>query len=158
VRQLISAFEASGAALDEFVSSLASDPDVLHEPVDGGASWTGADVLAHLLEAELVYAVRIGQVLTLPEPVIQAYDQDAWVRRFAAVDGGGGIGIADWVALHRLLRQRLCALLTTLSPDEWVRGGRHEERGVETVSDIVGHLVEHDGEHLAQLRAAVAVA
>lgn len=150
--------EASGAALDEFVSSLASDPDVLHHPVDDGASWTGADVLAHLLEAELVYAVRIGQVLTLPDPVIQAYDQDAWVRRFGGVDGGRALAVADWVALHGLLRRRLCALLATLSPEEWSRGGRHEERGVETVSDIVGHLVEHDAEHLAQLQTAVAVA
>ena len=156
MRQLISAFEASGAALDDVVSSMASNPGVLHDPVDDGASWTGADVLAHLLEAELVYAVRIGQVLTVPDPVIQAYDQDAWVRRFASVDGAADV--ADWVALHRLLRRRLCALLATLSPEEWGRGGRHEERGVETVADIVAHLVEHDGEHLAQLQAAVGVA
>lgn len=156
MRELIASFEASGAALRTFVSSLASAPAVLDAPVGGGASWRGADVLAHLLEAELVYAVRIGRVLTLDDPVIQAYDQDAWVRRFAAVDGGGGSGVDEWVALHSLLRRRLCRLLATLSPSEWSRRGRHEERGAETVEGIVAHLVEHDAEHLAQLRAAVA--
>jgi hypothetical protein len=52
--------------------------------------------------------------------------------------------------------RRLCALLSSLSAAEWARGGRHEERGVETVRGIVEHLVEHDREHLAQLLAAVA--
>jgi hypothetical protein len=143
--------EESGRALEDFVSSLASTPEVLEKPVDDGG-WRGADVLAHLLEGELVYGVRIGQVLTLSDPVIQAYDQDAWVARFAAVDGD----VASWVALHSLLRRRLCAVLASLTPSEWERGGRHEERGVETVRGIVDHLVEHDREHLAQLRAAVA--
>jgi uncharacterized damage-inducible protein DinB len=156
VRQLIDAFAASGAALDGVVASLVADPGILHARVDGGASWTGADVLAHLLEAELVYAVRIGQVLTRDDPVIQSYDQDAWVRRFAGVDGGDGLGLDEWVAVHRGLRRRLCALLSTLTAEEWERAGRHEERGVERVADIVAHLVEHDAEHLAQLRAAVA--
>lgn len=151
MRLLTSAFAESGRALDDFVSSLAPSPEVLEKAVaDGG--WRGVDVLAHLLEGELVYAVRIGQVLTLPDPVIQAYDQDAWVSRFAAVDGDP----ASWVALHSLLRRRLCAVLSSLGESEWARGGRHEERGVETVRSIVEHLVEHDREHLAQLRAAVA--
>ena len=146
--------EESGRALDEFVSSLASTPEVLDKPVDDGG-WTGADVLAHLLEGELVYAVRIGQVLTLEDPVIQAYDQDAWVSRFGTVDGFAG-DVSSWVALHSLLRRRLCAVLSSLSDSEWARGGRHEERGAETVRGIVDHLVAHDREHLAQLRAAVA--
>jgi uncharacterized damage-inducible protein DinB len=154
VRLLIVAFAESGGALDDFVASLASTPEVFDKPVDDGG-WTGADVLAHLLQAELVYAVRIGQVLTRADPVIQAYEQDEWVSRFAAVDGFGG-DVGSWVALHSSLRRRLCALLSTLSESEWERGGRHEERGVETVRGIVDHLVEHDRDHLAQLRAAVA--
>jgi hypothetical protein len=154
VRLLISTFAESGRAIDDAVSSLAATPEVFDTPVgDGG--WTGTDVLAHLLEGELVYAVRIGQVLTRSDPVIQAYDQEAWVSRFAAVDGFGG-DVSSWVALHSLLRRRLCALLSSLSATEWARGGRHEERGVETVRGIVEHLVEHDREHLAQLLAAVA--
>jgi hypothetical protein len=56
--------EESGRALDDFVSSLASTPEVLEKPVDDGG-WRGADVLAHLLEGELVYGGRIGQVLTV---------------------------------------------------------------------------------------------
>lgn len=154
MRQLIDSFRDAGAAIDEFVSTLAATPEVLSKPVDDGG-WTGADVLAHLLEGELVYAVRIGQVLTLADPVIQAYDQDAWVTRFAAADGGAD-DPAGWVALHSALRRRLCTLLSKLTEDEWARGGRHEERGIETVEGIVRHLVSHDREHLEQLRAAVA--
>lgn len=146
--------EESGRALGEFVASLASTPEVFQKPVDDGG-WCGGDVLAHLMEGELVYAVRIGQVLTLDDPVIQAYDQDAWVARFGSVDGFDG-DVSSWVALHSLLRRRLCALLGSLSESDWSRGGRHEERGVETVRSIVEHLVEHDHEHLAQLRVAVA--
>jgi uncharacterized damage-inducible protein DinB len=136
------------------VSSLAATPELLDKPV-GDGEWSGAEVLAHLLQGELVYAVRIGQVLTLSDPVIQAYDQDAWVARFVAADGGVD-DPAAWVALHSRLRRRLVALLSSLSDAEWARGGRHEERGVETVEGIVAHLVSHDREHLAQLRAAVA--
>lgn len=143
--------EESGQALEDFVSSLASTPGVFDGPVDDGG-WRGVDVLAHLLQGELVYGVRIGQVLTLDDPVIQAYDQDAWVTRFGSFDGD----VSSWVALHSMLRRRLCAVLLSLSEAEWERGGRHEERGAETVRGIVDHLVEHDREHLAQLAAAVA--
>lgn len=156
MRQLISSFEASGAAIDSFVATLA--PEALHSPAADG-EWTGAEVLAHLLQAELVYPVRLAQVLTLDDPVLQAYDQDAWVARFGPVDGPGAtLDVPAWVALHAGLRRRLCALLSTLSESDWARGGRHEERGVETVESVVRHLVHHDEDHLAQLRAAVGAA
>lgn len=120
-----------------------------------GDEWDGPGVLAHLLQAELVYNVRLTMVLTADQPAIVSYDQERWVARFGAVDAPG----ADaWLALFGPLRARLVRLLESVEGGEWDRPGLHDERGVETVAEIALHLADHDEEHLAQLRAALAIA
>ena len=113
--------------------------------------WSATDVLAHLLQAELVYGVRLGMVLTTDRPAIAAYDQDAWVHRLGPLDADPD----TWLPLHRTLRARTVALLEGVADEEWDRVGIHEERGEESVRTIAEHLVHHDEEHLAQLQSLV---
>jgi hypothetical protein len=61
----------------------------------------------------------------------------------------------DAVRSFRQRRSELVALLWTLSADERRRAGEHETRGIVTVEDICGALVDHEREHLAQLDATV---
>jgi hypothetical protein len=141
---------ASAAAVVTVAAALAATLEALPplvatapaEPPPG--EWSAAQVLAHLVHTELVYGVRIRTIVTADHPDIPGYDQDAFAARFPC-DGD----LDTWLVLRRANLR----LLETLEVEEMARSGNHAERGEESVADIVGHLVHHDEEHLAQIAA-----
>src|SRR5262249_52441391 len=52
-------------------------------------------------------------------------------------------------------RSETLALLGSLSPAQWRRGGRHPSRGPLTIADYAEALAAHDANHLAQLQRAL---
>lgn len=114
--------------------------------------WSPATVVAHLADAELVYSVRIRMAVTADRPYLAAFDENAWVRRFAELETDAKESLARW----RSLRDANLRLLASLDPDEWKLSGMHAERGEMTVTQIADRLVQHDRAHLAQIRAGLA--
>ncbi|MFN8514217.1 MAG: hypothetical protein U0841_16835 [Chloroflexia bacterium] len=53
----------------------------------------------------------------------------------------------------RLRRQELVSTLSRIAPADWGRIGTHEEHGPITLQAVAEHLVAHEEEHCAQLRA-----
>ena len=107
--------------------------------------WTGAQVLAHLADAEMVIGFRLRQALTVDNYVIQPFDQDLWAKKYDAVDG------VQAVAAFAALRQWNLALIRDLTPQELARPAHHPERGPEGVGQIIKMLDGHDLNHLSQL-------
>jgi phage/plasmid-associated DNA primase len=104
---------------------------------DGG--WSVADVIAHLGDLELVYAVRIRTIVAgAGETPLAALDQNAWVER---------VHRRETVA--ELLEN--FALLSRLTEEELDRGGIHPQYGPITVRAAAERLVNHDEKHLAQI-------
>lgn len=136
----------------ELVALLATaKPEVLRRsPADG--EWSPATVVSHLADAELVYGVRIRMVVTADRPYLAAYDEGAWVRRFAEVEVDAKESLARW----RALRDANLRILGSLEDDEWKLTGLHAERGEQSVVQIADLLVAHDRSHLAQIRASLA--
>src|SRR5690606_29240641 len=104
----------------------------------------------HLADTELVYGYRLRNVLAADEPEIAAYDQDAWCDRLRYNDED----LADALDELDVLRRRNLRLLERLRADEWERGGQHEERGRESVRQMVRLLAAHDLAHLGQIERA----
>lgn len=125
--------------------------ELLHRS-PGPDDWSPATVLSHLADAELVYSVRIRMALTADRPYLAAFDENAWVRRFAELDTDPKEALSRW----RLLRDANLRLLSSLDPDEWDLSGLHAERGELSIAKIADLLVSHDREHLAQIRAGLA--
>ena len=125
--------------------------DRLHRAPAPG-EWSPLQVLAHLADAELVYSVRFRLILTSARAELTEYDQEAWVQRFADLDGGPRGSLARW----RPLRDANLALLESLEDEEWDLTGRHPGRGETTVRQTCVLLAAHDREHLDQLRGALA--
>lgn len=123
---------------------------VRREPSPG--EWSPAEVVHHLGDTELVYSVRLRMVITSDRPLLPAYDEGAWVRRFAELDPDPKQSLARW----RVLREANLRLLESLAPEEWGLAGLHPERGEVTVGRMVESLVDHDRQHLAQIRAGLA--
>lgn len=126
-------------------------PDVLRrEPSEG--EWSPATVMAHLADSELVYSVRIRMAVTADRPYLAAFDEDAWVRRFAELETDTKESLGRW----RALREANLRVLDSLEPGEWKLTGLHAERGELSVAQIADLIVNHDRNHLAQLRSALA--
>lgn len=114
--------------------------------------WAPVTVVAHLADAELVYSVRIRMALTADRPYLAAFDEEAWVRRFAELETDAKESLARW----RALRDANLRVLSSLDVAEWKLTGLHAERGEQSVTQIADLLVSHDRSHLAQIRAALA--
>ena len=111
-------------------------------------TWSVAEIVAHLSDAELVYGVRIRFMLSASGSPIQATDQDAWCRDFeyARQDPAGSLEAL------RINRAGLMRLLKRLPPERWDCYGIHSERGKETVTRTVEMTAGHDLNHLKQIR------
>jgi hypothetical protein len=109
--------------------------------------WSIADVIAHLGDLELVYAVRIRTIVAgAGEAPLPALAQDAWIERVHRRESVAELLEQFW--FHRRANVRL---LERLTEEERARSGIHPQYGAITVTEAVDRLVRHDARHLAQI-------
>lgn len=104
-------------------------------------AWSAAEVVAHLADVELGMGFRLRQAVA-GTPKVQAFDQDAWARRYARLDP------ALALEAFRALRAWNLALFATFDLDDWLATVDHPERGPESVDEVVRALAGHDLRHL----------
>ena len=129
----------------------------LMEGVDGAAlsrrpcadKWSVTEIVAHLAEDELVSSFRYRQMLEHRNPVLLGFDQDLW----AALGNYATWQPREALEMFRLLRETNLRMFDQLSPEQWDRGGEHQERGHTTVRDLCRHVAAHDINHLEQIKA-----
>ena len=109
--------------------------------------WSVVEILAHMAETEFAAGWRIRQALSSPGIALQAFDQDAWAntghydKRHAS----------KWVEQFRALREANLHLLRSLTPEQWKHHGMHEERGPQTIEQMVRMTAGHDINHTRQI-------
>jgi hypothetical protein len=111
--------------------------------------WSVADVIAHLGDLELVYAVRIRTILAGAggDRPLPSLAQDEWVERVHRREP-----LAELLEQFWFHRRMNLALLDRLSEEELSsRTGVHPEYGPMTVRDAFGRIERHDAKHLAQI-------
>jgi DinB superfamily len=136
-------------SLDDQVTRVVSgfDEARLAAPETPG-KWSALRVLRHLVDSELVWAIRLRKVVAEDRPVIQGYDQDLWADRLHYDRQSPADVRADLVALRRLNLR----FLRGLDSEELKRFGVHSERGDESVGHMIRLYAGHDLLHLRQLR------
>jgi uncharacterized damage-inducible protein DinB len=109
--------------------------------------WSIAEILAHLVDAEIVGSWRMRLIIGSDGVPIQAFDQDVWAETFdyAARDPKVSLEI------FRVLRENNLRMLKALPKNLWENHGMHSERGRETVAHLVRMFAGHDLNHLAQV-------
>ncbi len=110
-------------------------------------SWSINDVLQHLVDAELVNGYRLRMALSSYRPQLPGFNQDYWVQRFNTDRTLSQI-LADW----EMLRAYNLRLIRSINQDELQNEYLHEERGVETVYDLLRLIAGHDLIHLQQVQ------
>ena len=109
--------------------------------------WSGAQVIAHLADMEIVFGYRIRQAIAAVGHAFQLVDQDAWATRYTNVDVEAAL-----LALKGLRAWNL-SLIASLGPEHLERQYVHPERGAETLDKLLRIWAGHDLNHLAQLEA-----
>lgn len=123
-----------------------SEPDLKRPEREG--KWSVADVIAHLSDLELVYAVRIRTILAgaggdAPLPVLA---QDHWVERVHRREP-----LSELLEQFSFHRRMNLTLAERLSEEELSRSGVHPDYGTITIRDAYGRIERHDEKHLAQI-------
>ncbi|HET9370984.1 MAG TPA: DinB family protein [Vicinamibacterales bacterium] len=149
---------ALGDAQDPW-SVLRSTAARLREVIDRNAAtvidrrpaphrWSIREIIAHLSDAEVVFAYRVRIMIATPGATIHAFDQNEWAAgmQYDRVDPAGAV---DRFAV---LRRGNLELIERL-PDLEAAYGMHEERGRESAALFVRLYAGHDRNHLNQIDA-----
>jgi hypothetical protein len=120
------------------------------KPADFGRSyepgkWPVRVMLMHLAHAEMAFGLRVRMALTVPNYVVQPFDQDLWLAHEPASDGPRAL------ALFTVLVAANLALYESLSAAERATPVTHPEKGPISVDWIIHHSAGHLVHHLRQL-------
>ncbi len=116
--------------------------------------WCIQELIGHLRDAVEVYHKRIYMMSTQTDPILEPYDQDAFARDHGYLERD----IDQMVQEMRETRADTVALLTSLVNWNWARTGQHLESGRMSIRQIVEHMVEHETDHVAEIRRLRALA
>lgn len=107
--------------------------------------WSARQILIHLAQTELALGNRARMALSTPNYVAQAFDQDRWIGRDAALSGKDALDA--FVAMSAMNR----SLFASLSPADRAVTLSHPEYGALTVDWIIHQMAGHQIHHLKQL-------
>ncbi len=114
-------------------------------PFEG--KWTPLEVIGHLIDGEWVYGYRMRLILSENTPTILGMDQDLWVAAQRYNDREPG----ELVDMFRSLRRCSLAIWKQMSPADFERAGQHNERGRESLGQMLPMLAGHDLWHIDQI-------
>jgi len=130
-------------------------------------NWAPKEVVCHLRDTEELFLLRLEMIAAMDEPLLAAAGMgarvmtlkpdgqpaapDRWAedRQYIRNDAG------EALAAFRRRREETLAHLSSLTPEQWQRGGIHPRSGRMSVGDFVTMMAWHDDNHLDQLRRAL---
>ena len=126
-----------------------SRKQLTRKPAPG--KWSIREIMAHLADTEIVVGWRLRHILANNGARIQAYDQNAWAETFDYAHRNA----EESLEFFQVLRARNLAMLKALPKELWKNYGMHEERGKESIAQIVRIYAGHDLNHLRQMEKIV---
>lgn len=114
--------------------------------------WSVHEIVCHCADSETNAAMRIRYVLAEKEPVIVAYDQNAWAQTFDY----HGHPLETALAAVEAARANTVALLHRLPEEAWKREGRHTESGRYSAENWLTIYADHLESHSKQIERNLA--
>jgi len=115
----------------------------------GPGAWSIAELVAHLSDADLVGSDRMKRVIAEETPVLQAFDENAWISRLRSDE----LPVAESADLFAANRRAMSRILRNCQEADFARAGTHTERGRMTLAELVSSFVGHLDHHLKFLYA-----
>ena len=137
---VIDRYERGGRLLAAAVEGLT--PEQGRERI-GPGTWSIAEVVAHMLDSDLVGSERMKRVIAEDNPTLQAYDENAWIDRLDS----RSMPMAEAAELFAANRKWMARILRRCTEADFARAGLHTEDGPKTLAKLlvgyVGHLDGH---------------
>jgi hypothetical protein len=121
-------------------------PEGIERPYAPG-KWNARQILCHLADTELVFALDLRQALAEDHYVVQPMDQDKWAANYDAFGARAALEVFTTVRKWNL------ALLAVVPPAVMSKLVTHPERGPMTFRTLVEIMAGHDLNHLKQIEA-----
>ncbi len=115
----------------------------------GPGAWSIAELVAHLLDADLVLAERMKRVIAEDDPPLLAFDEAAWVDRLDS----HAMPVDEAAALFAANRKWMARVLGAQEDRAFARSGIHSEIGRITLAELVVKANSHLDHHLKFLYA-----
>jgi len=141
-RELIAAYGADAPKLRAAISGL-SQADLIARPIAG--KWSTLEVVIHLADAEVAFADRVKRILAMDEPQLLAWHENKFIERLHYHDQSA----EDAVKLVEAVRANTKRILDKASDADLQRRGIHNDRGPQTVTDVLSYCVWHLNHHLS---------
>ncbi|GGD67295.1 DinB family protein [Paenibacillus nasutitermitis] len=114
---------------------------------EGPGKWSVTEVLAHLVDHNIVVSFRIREILSGSEVRLPAFNQDNWVAGQAANAGRA----ADILEVFRSLLVYNSLLFHRLSAKEWEKMGLNAKGDPVKLSTSIQSFIHHVDTHIAQI-------
>jgi hypothetical protein len=119
--------------------------DFIPEP----GKWSIRQIVCHLADAELVGATRFRWVIAEDNPILPAYNREAWAARL----NYAARRFSQALESFRRIRAENYELLKALPEDAFSRTTTHAEAGRMTLLDLLRLYAEHAEKHAQQVMA-----
>ena len=112
--------------------------------------WTIRQIMAHLVDSEMMGASRMRQAIAEDNPTFSEWDQDAWAERLDYARRKP----SDCMETFRRVRRENFELLEAIEPEVFNRPCVHPRRGPMTLAGLLNLYTEHAEKHAAQIKEA----
>jgi uncharacterized damage-inducible protein DinB len=143
---LIDRYTAGADLLAYATSGLSPDQEAARP---GPGDWSIAQLVSHLLDADLVYADRMKRLLAEDRPTLQAFDENLWVDRLDYQS----LPVQEAVELFSANRRWMARILRARPESDFARTGVHTEAGPQALAQVVTTITHHVDHHLKFLYA-----
>lgn len=145
IQTLLTDYANGSVVLTEAVAGLTDAQ--LRRPAAPG-KWSPLEVVAHIADAEILYADRLIRVLGMDQPALPSMDPDAVQSRLP----GNDRDLAEELALIAAIRRRMVRILRGCSAEDFQRIGIHSEAGPLTAETLLQRVVRHLPHHAGIVR------
>lgn len=137
-----------GAELLAVATTGAAGPELDFKPAP--EKWSVRQIVCHLADVEALYVIRLRQVLAEDNPVLHAFNGDAWAQRLDY----GRRKISQALETFRRLRTENYELLKEMPEEAFLRPCTHAEANLSwTLGDLVLNNAHHLEDHIKQIQS-----
>lgn len=143
-----------GQTAERLARFVADHPPKLMRTRPYPGKWTPNEIIGHLTDSEWVFGFRVRLILCEETPTILGMDQDLWVAGQRLNDRDP----KDLAEMFRGLRSYNLAIWKPMTPADLARVGKHNQRGEESLAQMLRMHAGHDLSHIDQITRYLAAA
>src|SRR5437899_3310295 len=133
-RKVIDRYEAGGEHLAQAIRGLTREDLLAAAPDQPGAGkWTIQQVVIHLMDSDLIAADRMKRVIAEENPTLIGFDENKFASNLFYEDQSA----EEAVKILAMNRKNVVNILRRLPDSAFDRAGTHNERGRQTLADLL---------------------